>query len=514
MPARIATKSCRIGIAICMLLVVGQGVATGQSNAPQVNGLFGLTPSIRTVVARPPVTFTPLVVTNTTPFVIDATIFVAPARQDAQGGYVPEEDASSRATAAGILEVSPKTAVLNRNSRIEVKLRWKKLPPGTRAAPVIVVVSGKPRRASGEVNTVYRLAAPHLMRLPGSLTHEFKWVSLNAEQGKQRTLLLTGLLKNAGDVFEAPKAIGLTIVDNKHRPVVQMRQKGAMILGAATREFPFVVKKLLPAGNYVATMRTRAANGIESISKPFMLVGPNQLPTSSFDLINPRAKGVIGSNATVEVTLLNNGSKPDKAKLDFSVSRVSQGAASATPVGTKTIISPTLQPGERKIVTTQLGKLEDQQYRALIVATANGRKFDEVTTDFRPTKSEGSSNVPIAIGAIGLLLLLGLLVLLRRRRRRQSPDEAQAAALSEAPAAGIPTAPAGAPASPQVSGKVNINTASIDELQTLKGVGPKAAERIVEHRDEYGAFSSLDELEQISGFSAARVDGLRENATL
>ena len=48
-------------------------------------------------------------------------------------------------------------------------------------------------------------------------------------------------------------------------------------------------------------------------------------------------------------------------------------------------------------------------------------------------------------------------------------------------------------------GKVNINTASVEELTQLDKVGPKTAERIVAYRDANGPFKSVDDLKNVKG---------------
>jgi competence protein ComEA len=52
---------------------------------------------------------------------------------------------------------------------------------------------------------------------------------------------------------------------------------------------------------------------------------------------------------------------------------------------------------------------------------------------------------------------------------------------------------------PAPAGKVNINTASVEQLTTLPGVGPKLAARIVEYRQKSGAFKSTQELMNVKG---------------
>lgn len=47
--------------------------------------------------------------------------------------------------------------------------------------------------------------------------------------------------------------------------------------------------------------------------------------------------------------------------------------------------------------------------------------------------------------------------------------------------------------------KVNINTATLEELSTLKGVGTKYAERIIEYRTNIGQFAEPDDLMKVKG---------------
>ena len=52
---------------------------------------------------------------------------------------------------------------------------------------------------------------------------------------------------------------------------------------------------------------------------------------------------------------------------------------------------------------------------------------------------------------------------------------------------------------PAPTGKVNINTASAEQLEALPGIGPKLAERIVEYRQKTGHFKSAEELMNVRG---------------
>jgi competence protein ComEA len=59
-------------------------------------------------------------------------------------------------------------------------------------------------------------------------------------------------------------------------------------------------------------------------------------------------------------------------------------------------------------------------------------------------------------------------------------------------------------------GPVHLNTATVDELDELPGVGPVTAQKIVDWREQHGAFSSVDDLDAIPGIGPARLEQLRE----
>jgi competence protein ComEA len=68
---------------------------------------------------------------------------------------------------------------------------------------------------------------------------------------------------------------------------------------------------------------------------------------------------------------------------------------------------------------------------------------------------------------------------------------------------------AGAPAQP-----INLNTATLEQLDTLAGVGPATAQKILAFRAERGGFGSVDELAQVPGIGDKRLASLKEQVTL
>ncbi len=74
-------------------------------------------------------------------------------------------------------------------------------------------------------------------------------------------------------------------------------------------------------------------------------------------------------------------------------------------------------------------------------------------------------------------------------------------AVAGSPSGGATTTPAG---------PVSLSAATLEDLDTLPGVGPITAQKILDYRTAHGAFRSVDELDSVPGIGPARIETLRD----
>jgi competence protein ComEA len=80
---------------------------------------------------------------------------------------------------------------------------------------------------------------------------------------------------------------------------------------------------------------------------------------------------------------------------------------------------------------------------------------------------------------------------------------------------GVPAGtPAVSPGGPSGTAQVDLNTATVAQLEALPGVGPVLAQRIVDWRTEHGRFSTVDELQEVSGVGEKKFESLKPHVRI
>ncbi len=69
-------------------------------------------------------------------------------------------------------------------------------------------------------------------------------------------------------------------------------------------------------------------------------------------------------------------------------------------------------------------------------------------------------------------------------------------------------------ASQETQKKININTASADELQKLPGIGAKIAQRIIDYRKEHGEFKRIEEIMKVKGIGEKTFNRIKDLITV
>ena len=150
------------------------------------------------------------------------------------------------------------------------------------------------------------------------------------------------------------------------------------------------------------------------------------------------------------------------------------------------------------------------------------------------TTPAGGSDSPVLVHVAGSVIAPGVYVLAPGARVRDavvaaggpSPD-ADANALNLAavvvdgtrvyvPAVGeevVEVAPVGDGDGAQPVGPIDVNRATVEQLETLPGVGPATATAIVTERERNGPFVNVDDLDRVPGIGPAKLAGLRDLVT-
>lgn len=64
------------------------------------------------------------------------------------------------------------------------------------------------------------------------------------------------------------------------------------------------------------------------------------------------------------------------------------------------------------------------------------------------------------------------------------------------------------------AGPISLNTATVEQLDELEGIGPATAQKILDWRKQHGGFRSVDDLQQISGIGPKRFESLKDKVRM
>lgn len=115
-----------------------------------------------------------------------------------------------------------------------------------------------------------------------------------------------------------------------------------------------------------------------------------------------------------------------------------------------------------------------------------------------------------AVSLVFALFIVGMFALRNfGRPHRNSLSLRSNTAASQAAAATAPSSAAVAATEFTVpAGPVNINTATLEQLDTLPGIGPSLAQRIIDYREANGPFSAVGDLMNVSGIGETRMEAI------
>lgn len=481
--------------------------------AQQESGLT-LSPSSAEGIARPNVLVGPFGLRNTSRVPFDVQLAPVLLAQRRDGGLTVGDSDASRRAAQRALRLNEGSFELPRGATRQFRARVELVPArGSLYAGVLFAAVPQEEEAEGIGNALELVATMYLHPPESERRIRFATEPIRAEQGGPRRLRFLVGVKNTGNYYTTVNG-RLRLLDQNGKRVFAGRLRGLKILPGAVVDLPLETtpKELIPAGLYQAEADLESEGRRFEASGTIRLYGPSQVATRNAKLLDPSPEAYRGEPFELEVPYRNTGNVSFQPEAHVLITPQPTGRGiEVTPQVSET------EPRERGSITSTVELPDDvETFLVRVQLKLEDRVLDERT--FSVTRVEKPSwfdrfrdwlaeNVLLVILVLlALVAAAGIAGLRYVRRLRARADKGAAAVEQASPATVGTVVEEQSPAE-----LLDLNAATADELATLPGIGPRAAARIIDRREEYGPLASLEELSQLEGFDAERVEALRRH---
>lgn len=500
-------------------------------------GLLSVRPARPHIPAIANQSFGPITFGNTTKNSVKTEVFPVFLDQERNGALTPRTSGKALRKARKHIAIGVSSFTLSPNQQRSVPGLLKSVPSSGSLYGGLLFTAQPVVPAGGGIRSVFRINAG-LYFDPVGKRLRVRWGSetIRAEQAGRRRLRLVTPVINRGNMALGARGV-FRIFDATGRMVVRRRIRSIdLILPRATVELPFrLVRPVLPAGVY----RLRAdlvGGGKRFVARGEMrLFGPNAVATKRAEILTLTADpAYINEPVKLHVNVRNTGNVTFAPRGEALSQRVGSQGLVGSPINRKSFTIGSLEPGKSStnnvILQPPRGK---RAYEVTVRILSGNRVISSRSLSLSPTVKPSiwsrinrwlQEHVVAVIGGILLLAILIVLVVVRRARRREghaAPAQRATPAPGPTPTRAIavpteqpPTPPPPAPPAPTAGSTgrssegsgVDLNTATVEELMTLPGVGRRAAMHLIEHREQNGPFRSLEDVHAVEGFHAARVE--------
>jgi competence ComEA-like helix-hairpin-helix protein len=525
------TKRSGSALVALAALMVSAVSATGAAGAG-VPGTISISPSRTAGKALARKTYGPITLTNSTDKPLAVRVVPSLLRQDLTGAIFVDQSAAARARAAALIQPQVRSFVLAPGGTARSVLALLRRVPGSGSVYGGLLFQSQPQGKvkAQQIQQVFRINGSLYLDPTARRAHvRFGGQPMHAEQAAPRVLSLITPIVNRGNW--ALKVSGeIRVLDSSGRLRYRQAEKSIdVVLPTAVVELRRrMAQPVLAPGVYQLRGSWRTSHGERfRTSGTMRLFAPNAVATRGAKLTDvSTGPAYYGDPVSVRTKFRNTGNVAFAPTALVTVRRLGKGSHA---VFAQTRVTPSRAAagtaGSFGVnVHTPPGK---EAFEVGVQVFDGKRLLDSRTLSLLPQKKPSLWKRTTAWITDHALLLVALLVLLvvvllvyalaaRRRRRDDGPRSipAVAAPLPRDPVTPVRVATAPAPAPAAENGLVDLNTAGLDELMRLPGLGRRAGERVIAHREANGAFRSLEDLHAVEGFHQERIHRIAEHVKL